>query len=205
MLVLFEGMPGSGKTTQMREVKHALEKLGHAVLVPNTKNKFIRQLERVIKQRKLSFVSPLRELILWKIKELQDANLRSVVARTPRDTIILFDSHGGRSVAYSQCTLKEYRFGKEMWGPFFQKFLQGDLTIFLAVDHQTAKRRKPHAPTVRVPGFFREVERNYRKLAKEHRWHVIDTAKHSREETARIIMERILAALKTAHSGKAKK
>src|SRR3989344_4231145 len=78
MLVLFEGMPGSGKTTQMREVKHALEKLGHAVLVPNTKNKFIRQLERVIKQRKLSFVSPLRELILWKIKELQDANLRSV-------------------------------------------------------------------------------------------------------------------------------
>lgn len=135
MFLVFEGIDGSGTTTQVQRLANALADMGHAVIqTAEPTDAFLgKTIRSVLSGNKR--VSP-KALQLLFFADRQHHLDTVIVPALHEKKIVLSDRYKVSSVAYAALSGDE---------AFFQKladdFLEPDYTIFLDIDAETAFRR----------------------------------------------------------------
>lgn len=190
MLVSFEGIDGSGKSTMVRAVARALRARGRRVVVTRepTASWLGRAVRRGIRRR----MDPLGLAFLF----LGDRALHVGALRREleRGTVVLTDRYADSTTAYQAATLQG-RIRRPLetlrrWQAAL--FPRPEIVFLLDVDPAVSLRRiggrKVKEPFERIR-FLRRVRANYRTLARRDskRWHVLDASRPRRELTTEIL------------------
>lgn len=169
MLVVFEGISGVGKTTQIRRLrKYLIKKLGVEVVIFSSEKS-----EVIIDLRKLAKSFPVnsfkRESIFWIIREIKEILVRNLLEKIKPNSIVLVDRLWGSAIAYA---LKFFDFRPDFWEKFVAISLRPDLTFLLDIDCKKANMRK-FSHTIKKPRDCSLLKENYLSLAKKFRWKIV--------------------------------
>jgi dTMP kinase len=202
LLISFEGIDGSGKSTQVRSLSRHLRNQGYSVLMvaePGT-TPLGRRLRGLLKSAKIP-MSPLAEGLLFSAARAQLAEevIRPALAQ---GKVVISDR-------YSDSTLAYQGFGRGLdlvtlrWlNTFATSGLRPRLTVLMDLPMEEAIRRRGPRPQDRFEGerfigssetpFLLRVRQGFLALAKEEkqRWLVVD-ATLTRHEAHRVIREEV--------------
>lgn len=193
MLIVFEGISGSGKSTQISLVARMLRRRGYkAVIFPKKKYKILKKIKE--KAEKFPFVSLIRDLLHWIVRETYELALREFIIHYPPSTIILVDRGWGSIIAYSARTLK---LGLDDWLKISRLFIKPDITFLFDVDYTHAAERKSYSRILGNKKIFESVRRNYKKLANTCGWIIIDKTL-SPDQVTKFILKKIEQKQKAA-------
>lgn len=182
MIIVFEGMPGSGKTTQIALLKEYLESKGYEVVVSeagkdNKLTDFVRRLAL-----KLEFNSSERAFMFWIMRLLHAIFLDLKLDSLNGKEIVLVDRCWGSLIANASVELKKY-FNDDFWDALGKELGQKiDCTILLDVSRKNSLKRKSSFTAENHPVYFRAVRKKFFELAKKHGWQIVN----ANRETARI-------------------
>jgi dTMP kinase len=176
LFITFEGMDGSGKTTQMHRLAARLRAAGKSVLetVEPGGPPIAQQIRRILLDAANQSLSPIAELLLYFASRAQNVD-EWIRPALERGEIVLSDRFTDSSLAYQG-------YGRGLGVETIKALeqiacrgLKPDLTILLDVDAETSLARArsrnlagPRAETrmeEQSPAFHREVYRAYHALA----------------------------------------
>ncbi len=173
--VTFEGIDGSGKTTVSRLVAKSLQAGGHRVHLTSEPTKT--WLGEAVRHAYDGDVGAVAESFLFLADRA--AHLTEIRAHLERRELVLCDRYADSTYAYQGARLEglvdnPIRFlqrASESW------MLHPDLTILLRVPAELARKRiegRPHLVRFEDLAFLKKVAANYNRLARAHRFVVID-------------------------------
>jgi len=186
--VTFEGIDGSGKTTIARRVHRELQKRGVRVVLTSepTRTWLGSAVRRAIREN----VGPFVESLLF----LADrARHTEEIRRWLRGGyVVLCDRYADSTYAYQGARLSKVMKDPMKWlqtvsAPFV---VRPDVTILLRVSPKQGLRRIARR-TSRIrferPTFLANVSRNYERLARDHRFAVVDASRPPREVAGAVV------------------
>jgi dTMP kinase len=203
LFVVFEGGDGSGKTTQIRLLRSAVERAGHTVLITREPGgtEIGEQIRTVLLARESAAMSDRTEALLYAAARAQHVD-EAIRPALEAGTVVLSDRYLDSSVVYqgSGRGLGEGQIAElNRWGT---RGLVPDLTVLLDVDPATGLRRAteldgPDRLEDAGADFHREVRVAYRRLAESDpgRYLVLD-ATRSVEELHAVIRDVVLQRLR---------
>ena len=173
--VTFEGIDGSGKTTVSRLVAKSLQARGRRVYLTSEPTKT--WLGEAVRHAYDGDVGAVAESFLFLADRA--AHLTEIRAHLERRELVLCDRYADSTYAYQGARLEglmdnPIRFlqrASESW------MLHPDLTILLRVPAELARKRiegRPHLVRFEDLAFLKKVAANYNRLARAHRFVVID-------------------------------
>jgi len=188
MLITFEGIEGSGKSTQVELLNEYLVSKGHTVVQTREPggSLFGEALRKVLLQRDMN-IFPLSELLVFMAMRAQHVEQVILPALQERK-IVLCDRFVDATYAY-QGYGRNIDLGIiETLNRLVTKGIRPNLTILLDVDVETGLRRKAQHATMdrfekEAVSFHQKIRDAYVKLSKEDskRFYVVDG---SREQSA---------------------
>lgn len=198
MLITFEGIDGSGKSTIAKIVYKELKKEFKVVLTKEPTNTFLGE---TVKKSFKENVSLFTEALLF----LSDhaTHVEKIKKLLKEGKIVISDRYSNSCFAYQGATLKQNlgKFGinsikwlREISSPFE---LVPDITFLLDISPEIAFKRiskRTKKTKFEKIEFLKEVRENYLKLANEKRFIVIDGEKsieEIKEEVVRKIKEKL--------------
>ena len=197
LFVTFEGLDGSGKSTQARRLVRYLGRLGLQVVHTREPGGTPagRRIRAVLLGRSGEELSPQTELLLMVADRAQHVAQVVRPALAARDAVVC-ERFADSSVAYQAFGLGIERSLVDVLNRLATGGLTPDLTFLLDLPPERRLGRRPARPDRiegRGPDFFRRVREGYLALAAEEpgRIVVIDAAGASRDEVHR----RVVAAL----------
>ncbi|ABQ47650.1 thymidylate kinase [Thermotoga petrophila RKU-1] len=189
MFITFEGIDGSGKSTQIKLLARYLEKRGKRVILKREPG----GTETGEKIRKLLLkeeMTPKAELFLF----LASRNLlvMEIKRYLSEGYVVLLDRYTDSSVAYQGFGRNLGKEIVEKLNDFATDSLVPDLTFYIDVDVETALNRKGELNRFEKREFLERVREGYLVLAKEHpeRIVVLD-GKRSIEEIHRDVVREV--------------
>jgi dTMP kinase len=200
MLISFEGIDGSGKTTQIELLKNKIASTGFNVEVfREPGGTLVSEQIRAILLDTKSDIHPVTELLLFSSARSQLISSRVKPILTDGGVVIL-DRFYDSTVAYqgygrASLPLDEIHNINRV----ASHGLEPDLTFYLRLDLQTAKRRRSDQPEDRMEksgdDFYQNIIRGYDIMASEStRFNTID-ANQPLEIIHEIIWAKVLARL----------
>lgn len=182
MLVAFEGVEGSGKTTQLDLLREALAEMGHEVIVTREPggSPIAERIRGILLDRAAREMDPKTEALLYAASRAQ---LVAEVIRPALDrgAIVLCDRYLDSSLAYQGIARglgEEDVLGLNVWAT---DELIPDVVILLHVDPEVGLARSRGAPDrIEAEGidFHRRVAEAYMRLARQYpsRFAVVDSS-----------------------------
>lgn len=173
-LITFEGIDGSGKTTQLRLLAQFLQERGLPVLVTQEPGgtEVGRRIRELLLDPALPPIAPLTELLLMEAARAQHVAERLRPA-LEAGTIVLCDRYTDATLAYQGGGRGLDRRLLDSLNAVATGGLQPDLTLLLDLDPQEAQKRiaQEGRPLTRIEqeriAFHRQVRETYRRLAQE--------------------------------------
>ncbi len=194
-LITFEGIEGSGKSTQIRRLAEALERRGRKVIVTREPGgtRLGEAIRRVLLDARQTGMDPRAELLLYLASRIQHV---SEVIRPAIDEgrVVLCDR-------FSDATLAYQGFGRGLgakeiapWVDFSSQGVRPDRTLLLDLDVPTALNRiKARTRLDRfdseTEAFFTRVREGYLYLARQEpdRFRILDSSRPVGELAAEIL------------------
>jgi dTMP kinase len=183
MFITFEGPEGSGKTSQLPELKGYLQQMEHTVFSTREPGgtSIGDQIREVLLTNKNTAMHPRTEILLFQASRVQLVE-QEILPRLARGEIVLCDRYADSTIAYQgyghQVDLKVLR---AIVG-FATGGLKPDLTLLLDLNVEVGlKRRHKDGDINRLDAFtldfHRRVRAGYHQLAQAEpdRWVIIDT------------------------------
>lgn len=203
ILIAFEGIDGSGKTTQINHVVSQLRHQGYAVTVthePNHKSPYYHMIkEKVIKHRNKT--TPEEELELY-LKDRHWDLERNILPALKRGEIVLVDRYYLSSAAYQgalsvftpKFVLERNAFARkpDLW-------IILDVSVKVGQSRIVARNKKQNEDQLEKAAFQKLVKGNYHQLSQMTqigRVEWIDTEVLTEEELTEKILHVILSLLK---------
>ena len=169
MFITFEGIEGSGKSTQIELLKASLKEEGYSVEVlrePGT-TQLGERIRDVFLEKTDEQVDPMTEaFLLYASRKHLDQNF--LQEHLKNDSIVLADRYSDATVAY-QC------YGKGLSTDFIDyiheesKLLTPDLTFYMDISAKKSKERISHREMDRMESesleFFEKVRQGYLEIA----------------------------------------
>ncbi len=192
MLITFEGIDGSGKTTQINLLADLLEKKGHSTLKlrePGS-NPVSEKIRDILLDKNMQ-MSPLTELFLFEAARAELVENKIIPALKAGKTVLL-DRFYDSTTAYQGCGRNLSMTDVEICNSIASKGIKPDLTFFLDVSLKISQARfnKKNKDRIENAGndFFAKVIQGFRDIAlrEPERFHLID-ASGGVEETHRRI------------------
>jgi len=177
-VIVFEGMPGSGKTVHISFLRDYFLKEGYRVTVNSTDNdnELIKTVKGVV--RKLPPDSIEQKLYMWILHQMQDVILTKLVDSenySADNNIVFVDRFWGSLAAYSSYYLKR-TFTPKFWtdiGRIFQTPVSK--TIFLDILYGVSVQRKKS--NIRTKDQFQAIRSFYLELAAKYKWIIVDNSR----------------------------
>ncbi len=204
LFVVFEGGDGSGKTTQIRLLRSAVERAGHQVLITREPGgtEIGERIRTVLLATESAAMSDRTEALLYAAARAQHVD-EVIRPALEAGTVVLSDRYLDSSVVYQGTGrgLGEEQVAElNRWGT---RGLVPDLTVLLDVDPATGLRRAtelagPDRLEGAGPDFHRQVRDAYRRLAANDpsRYLTLD-ATGSVEELHAVIRDAVLQRLRS--------
>lgn len=198
MFITFEGIDGSGKSTQALRLKAWLEKLNYEVIYTFEPGGC--ELSKGVRELLLSgnIKDDIARLILF----LGDRKLHVDKVIKPAldlNKIVICDRYNLSSIAYQSVNL-DYKFVKEFVKSF--NFIEPDINLFLDIKAEDVLKRlenRGHAKdNIESEGvkYLNAVNENYKKLAEENNKIIVIDANKSELEIANLIKNYVNKILK---------
>jgi len=134
VFIVFDGMDGSGKTTQARMLVELLRKKGKKVLFthePMRNTKLGRYIEKRIRDKKNK---PNSEELLELFSKDRDAHLKNeIIPSLKKGRIVVCDRYYYSTLAY--------QLEKRQWKNYIRRFLRPDIAFICAVPEKIALKR----------------------------------------------------------------
>lgn len=192
MLVAFEGIDGSGKSTALRSVARALRARGRRVVV--TAEPTRTWVGRAVRLGIRSRLDPLALCALFLADRA--AHVAALRPSLRGNAIVLTDRYADSTTAYQAAALKgRVRSPLERLRRVqAELFPRPDIVFLFDVDPAVSLRRirgrRVREPFERIR-FLRQVRKNYLRLAKagKRRWRVLDARRPATELSAQIVRE----------------
>ncbi len=170
-----EGLDGSGKTTQMELLEKKLRQLGYAVLRTREPGgcDISEDIRSIILSTDNMEMSSTTEALLYAASRAQHVHQR-IRPAVEEGRVVLCDRFVDSSVAYQGG-------GRQLGVETIQQInapavadMLPDMTVYLAIDHRTAIRRRLNASTpdrleLEDLEFFERVQKAYERLIRENR------------------------------------
>lgn len=198
MFIAFEGIDGSGKSTQALRLKAWLEKLNYEVIYTFEPGGC--ELSKGVRELLLSgnIKDDIARLILF----LGDRKLHVDKVIKPAldlNKIVICDRYNLSSIAYQSVNL-DYKFVKEFVKSF--NFVEPDINLFLDIKAEDALKRLENRgrakDNIESEGvkYLNAVNENYKKLAEENNKIIVIDANKSELEIANLIKNYVNKILK---------
>lgn len=198
MFITFEGIDGSGKSTQALRLKAWLEKLNYEVIYTFEPGGC--ELSKGVRELLLSgnIKDDIARLILF----LGDRKLHVDKVIKPAldlNKIVICDRYNLSSIAYQSVNL-DYKFVKEFVKSF--NFIEPDINLFLYIKAEDALKRLENRgrakDNIESEGvkYLNAVNENYKKLAEENNKIIVIDANKSELEIANLIKNYVNKILK---------
>lgn len=175
MLVVFEGLPGGGKSKVISALKEQVPELGYNTCQVSTAESCSPVVARLIEiARGHQFGYPERNMLYWVARVHHDAHVAYISSRAQQKDLILVDRLWGSLLAYAN--LLHFGIGADdpFWTIYPRAFRsQPDLTILLDISVAVARKRK-NSPTLLDDGVAEGVRTRYRELARRHFWQTVN-------------------------------
>ena len=142
LLITFEGMDGSGKTTQMRRLTQRLRAAGRTVLetVEPGGTAIGREIRRILLDARNQELSPSAELLLYFASRAQNVD-ELILPALARGQIVVADRFTDSSLAYQGCGRGLGTDTVLALDRVACRGLKPDLTIFIDIDVETSLAR----------------------------------------------------------------
>jgi dTMP kinase len=206
-LIVFEGLDGSGKTTQVKILFKKLKKLGYKAVIydfPQYSNFFGKLIDKYlsgefgeINKANPYFISLLYAFDRWQIKEELKKDLK--------DKIVIADRYSTSNFIYQGAKIKNKKEKEKFfkWLENLEFKILGlpipDLVLYLKVPYKISqkliKNRKKDLHE-RSISYLKKVEKNSSYLIKKYNWKVIKSVKKNRILPKKEIAEKIWQIVK---------
>ncbi|MEW6722880.1 MAG: dTMP kinase [Candidatus Micrarchaeota archaeon] len=178
MLVVFEGIDGSGKETQIRLLKEALEGRGKTVKVLKYPTKNYQMLNDFLEKKVAIEPKALFLLFLADIAEDQKA-VRKALAE---NDVVVLDRYVFSTIAY-ECNGIDHARGRRIVEGM--EYLKPDKIVLLDIDPETSQARKKKQKELdryeENIAYLEMVRSNYLRLLEERfltpNWHKVDAGR----------------------------
>ncbi len=165
MIITFEGIDGSGKTTQALKLKNFLERRGFKVVLKKEPGgtEVGDLLREILINRELE---PLTELFLFEASRVE--LVREIKKLAEEGYVVILDRFTDSTLAYQG-------YGRGVKPELVQSLnrvatggLEPDLTFLLDIDPETALKRLSRRTRFENPEFLKKVREGYLRIAKEN-------------------------------------
>lgn len=187
IFITFEGIEGSGKSTQIAQLNEALIKEGipHLLTREPGGSPIGEQIREIILDKRNHMMTPKTELLLYLSSRAQ--HMKEVIEPALLDNqIVISDRFTDATLAYQGYARGEDLEKIKIWNRYLMENIEPQLTFLLDVDVSTglsrvAKRKNENRLDQETLGFHQKVREGYLILAEEnpHRIHVLSGAKDS--------------------------
>jgi thymidylate kinase len=175
MIVVFEGIPGSGKTSTIEILQQKLVEQGFACTISNFQESASIVKKLVEKAKNYQFGQPNRNFLFWLSILHHIIDLKEKAQMLNEKEIILTEDCWGSLLAYAEWSF--VGFGKD--DPFWDEYLKSlnfhPLTFFLDTPVRIAQSRSPWAK-LQDSDNARQLRVRYQELAKKFGWTSINGA-----------------------------
>ncbi len=187
IVVAFEGVSGSGKSTAIKNISTRLRNDGYVVDVVDTDSGTHGDILKHF-AKKLSPENPLRTLIFWIFRFREARKIRNM----RQCDVILADRYIGASFVFSLLSGIP-----SVLCSFFYSVIKPtpDITFFFHISLTEVRKRKLSETNKKEKHLALDILREYKKTAKKFDWTQID-AFQSEEEVSRECLNYILKKLK---------
>ena len=166
-LIVFEGLDGSGQSTQAEFLKDFLKEKGYKVILtkePTLDSQAGKEIKEVLEKKKKISPKELQELFAKDRKE----HLKTlIIPALEQGKVVISDRYFFSSFAYGQASGLDLNWLIKI----NNEFLLPDITFFLAVSPKVCleriKKRKKERTLFEEKEKLEKVYRNYQKIAKE--------------------------------------
>jgi dTMP kinase len=133
LFIVFDGIDGSGKTTQINLLKEYLEKKGCDIFITSepSKGENGKKIEDILRRRAASEISKEKWLDLFTLDRKE--NVREIIGALKEGKTVLCDRYYYSTLAY--------QLNEEEWQSYVQKFIKPDLIFILDVSSEVGLKR----------------------------------------------------------------
>ncbi|MBI3017457.1 MAG: dTMP kinase [Deltaproteobacteria bacterium] len=200
LFITFEGIEGSGKTTQITLLKKALQKKGYSVLITREPGGTVigDQIREVLLKRQNKKLVPLAELLLYEASRAQHVQEKIQPALKKRK-IVISDRYSDATTVYqgvaralsTELTDKLNRIATENLKPHLTLVL--DCPVHMGLGRVLKRTSSSHLDRIEQEkiSFHRKVRQGYLRLAKKepHRVKVIDASGPAKQIHSNILQQ----------------
>jgi len=194
MIVVFEGTPGSGKTTTIEAVKKKLTDLGYKCQISNLKESTSFVVRRIAeKTKEYQYGETNRNYLYWIGISLHLIDLERRAEKLKPNEIILVEDCWGSVIAHAEWSFVGFTIDDPLWDEYPNCFELKPLTLFLDTPIEVAQTRSLSA-RLKDPEIAQKLLNHYRALAKKYDWKKIE-GMASVETRANLCLKLILKEL----------
>ena len=181
-VICFEGLPGGGKTTQLKKIKKWLLDMGLRVSIIDLDTvEAYPLLQKTIKE--LSIDDPVRSMYFWPLQAQKDREISKIIEADLYD-VILLNRHFGSTIAYD-CAIGIPPTVLDYIGTHIK--VKPHLTFYLQVPISIAIKRKNAASFKRI-ALLEKISMEFQRCKSMENWVVVDATKSIIEVFEMIIM-----------------
>ncbi|NPA86380.1 MAG: dTMP kinase [Candidatus Diapherotrites archaeon] len=177
--IVFEGIDGSGKTTQALLLHHWLSRRGYKVLLTEepTRDLLTGYFVKILLRSKDRY-PPITYLSLFLLDRLAHQE-KEIKPALQEGKVVISDRHHFSTLAYQTAMGIEREVIDRLTDFIFQDFFWPDLVIYIDLPPEEAMKRvesrgKTSSELFEKIEFLRKVRENYLKLAEEYNFLVVD-------------------------------
>ncbi len=169
VLIVFEGIDGSGKTTQMHKIAHLLQKHTYPVITthePNHDSKWGQLIQKNVKKHREK-VSPETELE-WYLKDREWDLNNNILPALKEKHVVLVDRYYMSSAAYQGALNPftiEYILQKNSFARKPDLWILLDVTVKLGQDRIRQRDKRNEEDQLEQADYQEKVRQNYKQLA----------------------------------------
>lgn len=169
VLIAFEGIDGSGKTTQIQKIAHLLKKQDYPVIVthePNRNSKWGQLIQKKVKKHREK-VSPETELE-WYLKDREWDLNNNILPALKEKHVVLVDRYYMSSAAYQGALNTftiEYILQKNSFARKPDLWILFDVTVKLGQDRIRQRDKRNEEDQLEQADYQERVRQNYIQLA----------------------------------------
>ncbi len=170
LLIAFEGIDGSGKTTQIKEVADRLQKMGFIVTVthePNHNSPYSQFIKEKVKKHR-DKTTPEQELEWYTLDRKWDLEV-NITPALRKNHLVLVDRYYLSSAAYQGALNEfspEYILERNAFAHRPDLWLILDVPVPIGQSRIRVRDKKKNEDQLEIPTFQEKVRDNYDKLAK---------------------------------------